>query len=641
MGKPTSVRHRAFISPTFRSFDPQRTQVFYSACCSLFLAAFTWTVPHSHRAWLVEGIRHRDDKLQETPGTVAQQPAFRRAGKTVAEEFVEGEKIDNDVNWKRAEEYDALAQEMIELYIERQEASDTKQDTDCVKHLGHGVYVQRNKHGIDTDATVNNPVTITREESRSVVYHALDALEEHSNVCVTGQPGIGKTRGCMMYAMQALLYQGAALLYVGYKSKRMLLFLPGEDGSYRVWTTTTRNFDYSFLALDERVVAVIDPPEEGTYSSMAECRVLKFVSNNAMLHFRNWEKDGILLVTSMPTKKEVIAMTPVLWSERVTPHAWQVGEVNTAEEKVAEIEKRIELIGPIPRLVFNSTLLRKSISDCRGSAREAAERISDLELYEAMLGKYTPFVEKHPMSVTGKLFHLLPDPVHCETWEERIEIGIEPVLQLTAVSKYELRDRLERSIEALRKKDFEDFAFDWVCATEGRLPEIQYDDEDQITESAYQRIASLRDCEQRIYRPASEIFPMVDFATSCITWINAKSTKNDKAIEVGIDGARKFLRELQECIDKTGSSAYFKEFVKREAPTLIVLKNRNVEVKLNTEEDLKIFDENVQIKDIDLSDTGKSTSDCFKELSAYNRTVELLRELEREQGKLSFRRARL
>lgn len=62
------------------------------------------------------------------------------------------------------------------------------------------------------DAKEINLVTINREESSSVVYHALDALKESSKFCVTRQLEIGKTRGCMMYAIQALLYKRAAVL---------------------------------------------------------------------------------------------------------------------------------------------------------------------------------------------------------------------------------------------------------------------------------------------------------------------------------------------------------------------------------------------------------------------------------------------
>lgn len=86
-----------------------------------------------------------------------------------------------------------------------------------MEHLGRGVYVQYNKCVLNADAREVNPVTITREEIRSVLYHALDALKACFKICVIGQPGIGKTRASMMYAIHALLFQLVSVLYVGYK----------------------------------------------------------------------------------------------------------------------------------------------------------------------------------------------------------------------------------------------------------------------------------------------------------------------------------------------------------------------------------------------------------------------------------------
>lgn len=108
---------------------------------------------------------------------------------------------------------------MIELHGELQCALETKKQTDREEHLGHGAHAQDNKFALEIDAREGNPVTITRKESRSVLYHDRDALMERSDLCVTGQPGIGKTRVCMMYAIQTLLYQQAAMLQVkGYAS---------------------------------------------------------------------------------------------------------------------------------------------------------------------------------------------------------------------------------------------------------------------------------------------------------------------------------------------------------------------------------------------------------------------------------------
>lgn len=308
------------------------------------------------------------------------------------------------------------------------------------------------------------------------------------------------------------------------------------------------------------------------------------------------------------------------------------------KQKMSEVEERIELVGAIPRLVFDSDLFLRAISDFRGSAREAAESLSDTDLYEAMLGKYSPFVGKHPVSTTGKLFHLLPMAIDPRSWVERMAIGREPTLRLNAVSEFELRGRLGRIIGLLRSEKFEDFAFDWVCTTEGLLPEIQCDDADGVTADAYERIASLRESNRRVYRPVAENFPFIDFAKSRTTWFNAKSRKNETTIEIGVPGATKFLRELQRRIDTMGLSDYFKELVKHEVPTLIILKNRDIKVRLSQEEDLRFFGEKVRIKDRDLSSI--STENCITQISGYTRTKQLLNELEKQLRRQSTSRAR-
>lgn len=64
------------------------------------------------------------------------------------------------------------------------------------------------------------------EKNRTVVHYAFGALQSRCAVAVTGQPSIGKTWGWIMYAIKNLPYRQAAVLYLGYKSKKMFLFLP-------------------------------------------------------------------------------------------------------------------------------------------------------------------------------------------------------------------------------------------------------------------------------------------------------------------------------------------------------------------------------------------------------------------------------
>lgn len=41
-----------------------------------------------------------------------------------------------------------------------------------------------------------------------------------------------------MYAIQTLLYQETAVLYIGYNTGQIVLFPPKEDGSYQSWRTS-------------------------------------------------------------------------------------------------------------------------------------------------------------------------------------------------------------------------------------------------------------------------------------------------------------------------------------------------------------------------------------------------------------------
>ena len=68
----------------------------------------------------------------------------------------------------------------------------------------------------------------------------------------------------------------------------------------------------------------------------------------------------------------------------------------------------------LARFAFDSTLFLRAIDVSRSSSIEVAERLSDLDLYEAVLGRYIPLILKHSASLSGKLFHLSSKPV--EPW---------------------------------------------------------------------------------------------------------------------------------------------------------------------------------------------------------------------------------
>lgn len=126
-------------------------------------------------------------------------PAFEGAGVKVALKFARDESIDGNMRRRRDEVLDPLARELVELQTELRGILDTKRDSDGVEHLDHGVYVRYGREAFDNDSLQDTPATITREKSRSCVYHALGALQDGFRVAITGQQGIARTRGSMIY----------------------------------------------------------------------------------------------------------------------------------------------------------------------------------------------------------------------------------------------------------------------------------------------------------------------------------------------------------------------------------------------------------------------------------------------------------
>jgi hypothetical protein len=51
-----------------------------------------------------------------------------------------------------------------------------------------------------------------------------------------------------------------AVMRVGYKDEMVFLFLPDEDGVYKVWRTGSSTWSDSELAKDARTYVLIDPP---------------------------------------------------------------------------------------------------------------------------------------------------------------------------------------------------------------------------------------------------------------------------------------------------------------------------------------------------------------------------------------------
>lgn len=114
----------------------------------------------------------------------------------------------------------------------------------------------------------------------------------------------------------------------------------------------SRSFDATRFQDDARVV-LIDLTDDGLCSFIGRCRVLKFLINDAEKHFWNREKDGIVLARSMVTE-EVVTMRQGVMGREKYAHRWQT--IITVEKKMDDIERRLQLGGPIPRMVFEKLI---------------------------------------------------------------------------------------------------------------------------------------------------------------------------------------------------------------------------------------------------------------------------------------------
>ena len=83
----------------------------------------------------------------------------------------------------------------MDLHAELEDALNGSERCKRVNYLRNDVYVQYNGWALDRNGMESSSGTITREESRSVVHHSLDALRSEFASAVAGQPVIGKTRG--------------------------------------------------------------------------------------------------------------------------------------------------------------------------------------------------------------------------------------------------------------------------------------------------------------------------------------------------------------------------------------------------------------------------------------------------------------
>ncbi len=178
--------------------------------------------------------------------------------------------------WKFSRKQTAFAVEMV--------------NTDA-EMLGEGVECTTLK-SIPIEINVKDNMAselLTRPESRGVVSDifrrfAKEADEGGSVAAITGSPGIGKSWTLLYALQQALLYNGATVLFFFQKPKYAVMYLRRNNKIY-AWISKSRDKADSVLFQRSDVLVLLDPSEAGAQFATGRMKLLYAASNNEK-HFK-------------------------------------------------------------------------------------------------------------------------------------------------------------------------------------------------------------------------------------------------------------------------------------------------------------------------------------------------------------------
>jgi hypothetical protein len=486
---------------------------------------------------------------------------------------------DPSMNWKRRADLDAYAAELIDLHaatcvLEEKLEAGTLQpgetatvNDSVVTHSGVGLMWHKASLAIDLDSLDSkSTLMLTTMEHRSFARHMIEATTERRNVIGVGDPGIGKTRGASFFAIQELLNAGKTVMRVGFKESEVVLFKKSEtSGAYEVWTSKdVLTWTKSNFAGDCEVFAVIDPPEAMIpYVDMALCRTLKFASNNAMVHYRNANKDKIVLVCAPPTEDDVIVSRPLLWCDQLTPFLGE--QCDTEAKKDACVSKHMLITSRRWRGTFNHEDVKVRANSIIQCAKAEVTSTGTLETLVNTLVFDAASEVAASSSMCGRLFSIAPRcglPV--ETWKERRNCvaSVNPlaraamhsfvVAKLKATQAAFSEEHSASAFGAAFEADVVSFVLsvlplDWKkgelfdlerCRTvvkSGRDPKfaVSRDETDTAkkiseTDRSMLELAKLREEDNTVLYMQPSTYPAVDFALSRTRWYNAKGAAANK-----------------------------------------------------------------------------------------------------------------
>ena len=354
-----------------------------------------------------------------------------------------------------------------------------------------------------------------------------------------------------MHTLSLLLDARAAVLVVLGKLSQSILCIPHGVTEWSVWMGPIPNDELRRLT---NVVMLFDPDEKGEFSDAGACFRIKFASTNSKKHFPNATKDGNVLYTSMPTERELLLMTEVLWKDTSQ-------EFKTLKDQQKEALRRSRVVGCAPRYVFSSKHYKERCNHigeavdqivCRADPQVALENILSI------LGTTAT-----SRDISGTLFFVSAANRRDSKWSGREECSAEwnptALKRLKSVLKEKLDIRRLCSTGSGFGDVYERFVGSILCRVDGDIPFEPRGTEcgrrELVvveSENAFiERLKSLRDSDGIVLQPKSQNFPVLDFALSSTLVVNAKGSK-DLSFSTKRGAALKLLQKLG-MIDENGS----------------------------------------------------------------------------------------
>ena len=216
----------------------------------------------------------------------------------------------------------------------------------------------------------------TRPESRGVVsniFHRFaDKLAVGSVAAITGSPGIGKSWALLFALQQALLYDGANVLFVYQKTTDAVMYLRRNNKVY-AWTSRPKDKAGSNLFKRLDVLVLLDPPEAekgGANFNLGKMKLLFAASNNEK-HFdgaleKNYGDFQTFLGPPLDSELNVILahLDPSLEPAVIEDRKKDVGNLIRYILDVEKYEKRTDATKKaVDECARNKTLLNKALQD--------------------------------------------------------------------------------------------------------------------------------------------------------------------------------------------------------------------------------------------------------------------------------------